>query len=328
MMRVPGARLAGRSRQWLLGKMVGHAVILGYHRVDDGPDPYGLAVSPERFAEHLAVLARMARPLRLNELPELLAVGRVPKRTVSITFDDGYADVLHVARPLLAQSGIPATVFVTSGALGRELWWDRLDRVARAAAASGRRFALPIGDSVFVWPVRDGRSSDSTLGQELRQALYPRLRALDHTAREAVLDRLAQVTEGTTESDPIGLRRVVNPEELRQLADDSLVEIGAHTVTHPPLSQLSREGQREEIAGSRRDLEAALQRPITGFSYPFGDTGAGAVSVVQEEEFLYACESRNAVAWRRTDQFALPRFWIPNWDGGRFARWLEQWIDD
>ena len=322
-MRVPGGKLASESGQWLLGKMVGHALILGYHRVSDGSDPYQLAVSPERFAEHLALLARMARPLPVGALPELLAAGRVPKRTVAVTFDDGYADVLHVAKPLLARFGIPATVFVTSGALGRELWWDRLDRVASAASA-GRSFVLPVGESVFTWPIKGLASA----GRELRQALYPMLRALDQTARDAVLDRLSELVGVSPGADQAGLRRVVSHDELRELAKGNLVEIGAHTVTHPALSQLSAERQREEIAGSRRHLEAAVGRLVTGFSYPFGDTGARAATILQEEGFLYACQSRNGVAWRRTDQFALPRFWMPNWDGPRFAGWLEQWLDD
>jgi peptidoglycan/xylan/chitin deacetylase (PgdA/CDA1 family) len=320
-MRIPGGKLASQSGQWLLGKMVGHAVILGYHRVIDAPDPYQLSVSPERFAEHLAVLARVASPLPLGELPELLAIGRVPKRTVAVTFDDGYADVLHLAKPLLAQFNIPATVFVTSGALGRELWWDRLDRMASAAV--GVRFTLPIGESAFVWPIKGLTSSEETL----RQSLYPRLRALDQPARDTVLDRLAELI-GVSMEDQVGLRRVVTREELRHLAEGNLVQIGAHTVTHAALSQLTAERQREEIAGSRRDLEAALERQVTGFSYPFGDTGSGAAAILEEEGFHYACESRNGVAWRRTDQFALPRFWVPNWDGRRFARWLEQWLDD
>ena len=320
-MRVPGAKLAGISGQWLLGKMVGHAVILGYHRVIDGTDSYQLAVSAERFAGQLAVLARMARPLPLSELPELLASGRVPKRTVALTFDDGYADVLHMAAPLLSQFGVPATVFVTSGALGRELWWDRLERLA--SAAKGCRFALPIGQTVFSWPMDGVTDRDP----ELRQALYPRLRVLDHAERESVLEQLAELI-GAGVDEPAGLRRVVTRDELRQLAQNALLEIGAHTVSHSSLSRLSTERQREEIAGSRHDLEAMLGRPVTGFSYPFGDTGGGAPSIVQEEGFDYACESRTGVAWRRTDQFALPRFWVPDWDERRFASWLEQWLDD
>jgi peptidoglycan/xylan/chitin deacetylase (PgdA/CDA1 family) len=323
-MRVPGGKTARQSGQWLLGKMVRHAVILGYHRLIDGPDPYRLGVSPERFAEHLAVLARTARPLPLDELPDLLVAGRVPKRTVALTFDDGYADVLHRAKPLLAQFGIPATVFVISGALGRELWWDRLDRVASTAPAFGHRLTLPIGDSVFNWPMEGVTSSAGALAR----ALYPKLRALDQMARDAVLDQLGNLLGVRAEADAASLRRVVTPDELRCLGDGDLVRIGAHTVTHPALSELSAGRQREEIAGSRRDLETALGRRVTGFSYPFGDTGGGAPTIVHEAGFLYACESRSAVAWRGTDQLALPRFWVPDWDGQRFAGWLERWLDD
>jgi peptidoglycan/xylan/chitin deacetylase (PgdA/CDA1 family) len=323
-MRVPGGKLAGQSAQWLLGKMVGHAVILGYHRVSDDPDPYGLAVSPERFAEQLGVLGRRGRPLALGELPRLLAAGQVPKRSVVLTFDDGYADVLHVAKPLLAQFGIPASVFVVSGALGRELWWDRLARLASTATAVGLPVMLPIGDSAFIWPMKGVTSSE----EGLRRALYARLRGLDSTAREAVLDQLGELIGGSSGTSAVGLRRVVTAEELRCLGAGDGVEIGAHTVTHPALSQLSTERQREEIAGSRRDLEAAVGRRVSGFSYPFGDTGAGAAALVQEAGFLYACESRSAVAWRRTEQFALPRFWVPNWDGPRMASWLDRWLDD
>jgi peptidoglycan/xylan/chitin deacetylase (PgdA/CDA1 family) len=323
-MRVPGAKTARRSGQWLLGKVVPHAVILGYHRVTDGPDPYRLGVSLERFAEQLAVIARTARPLSLDEFPNLLARGRLPKRTVVVTFDDGYADVLHRAKPLLDRFGIPATVFVISGALGRELWWDRLDRVARTAANVQGRLTLAMGGPTFTWPMEGVPSS----AEALRQALYPKLRALDQLARDAVLDRLGELLNVPTDADGVGLRRVVTPDELRSLGEGNLVRIGAHTMTHPPLSELSVDRQREEIAGSRRDLEAVLGQPVVGFSYPFGDVGAGASTVVREAGYLYACESRNAVAWRGTDPLAMPRFWVPDWDGQRFAGWLERWLDD
>jgi len=64
--------------------------------------------------------------------------------------------------------------------------------------------------------------------------------------------------------------RCMTVAELHELVGDGLVEIGAHTRTHPMLSALKPAEQREEIAGSRSDLEAWLDRPVTSFAYPFG----------------------------------------------------------
>ena len=56
---------------------------------------------------------------------------KLPRRTVIITFDDGYADNFHTALPLLQEADCPATVFVTAGKIGaeRDFWWDELERV-------------------------------------------------------------------------------------------------------------------------------------------------------------------------------------------------------
>lgn len=322
-MSLPGAKTLYRSSRWLLGKLVRHAVILGYHRVTDDLDPYRLGVSPARFAEQLEVLARTAQALALDDLAANLGQARPPRRSIVVTFDDGYADVLHRARPLLARLGIPATVFVVSGALGRELWWDRLHRVVDSARALRRAFTLSIGPDPFHWPGDDTAPAPV----RLRRALYSLLRPLDQRQRDAALDRLGEILEVPSVPERPDFPRVLTPDELRCLADGDLVRIGAHTVSHAPLSRLSPGGQREEIAESRRDLEALLQRPVTGFSYPFGDVPPGAPALVREAGFEYACQSRNAVVWRGSDRFALPRFWVPDWEGPRFARWLERWLD-
>jgi peptidoglycan/xylan/chitin deacetylase (PgdA/CDA1 family) len=99
-------------------------------------------------------------------------------------------------------------------------------------------------------------------------------------------------------------------------------------VSHPLLSRLSVARQRTEISGSRRDLEAVVGRPVTAFSYPFGDTTQDVRVMVREAGYQCACQSRNGVAWRHADRFNLPRFWVPNWDGRTFSRWLERWLDD
>ena len=77
-------------------RFASHALILMYHRVTELPnDPYLLAVTPKHFAEQLEVIRRYGVPMPLRQMVEALQNGKVPKRAVVVTFDDGYADNLH-----------------------------------------------------------------------------------------------------------------------------------------------------------------------------------------------------------------------------------------
>jgi peptidoglycan/xylan/chitin deacetylase (PgdA/CDA1 family)/GT2 family glycosyltransferase len=124
MERVRGAREARRTLR------TGRAVVLAYHSISDlGGDPvmgdYG--VPPDRFSAQLQMLARRrSHFLRLGELLDALQ-GRatLPRRSVLITFDDAYADVLGSAYPILARHGAPAVVFAVSDRLGATNDWSR-----------------------------------------------------------------------------------------------------------------------------------------------------------------------------------------------------------
>ena len=74
-------------------------MILLYHRVIElPPNPYLLAVSPNHFAEHLAVLRKYAQPISLRELVNGLRRGRLLRGAVVIKFDDGYFHNLIYAK--------------------------------------------------------------------------------------------------------------------------------------------------------------------------------------------------------------------------------------
>jgi len=102
--------------------------ILAYHRV----------VDPSVFGQHLDELCRHWHPVGAQDVIDSLNSGKpLPPKSVWITFDDGYADVIDNARPLLNERGITATMFVCPHAVsgGGPLWYDTVFEVVGA----GRR---------------------------------------------------------------------------------------------------------------------------------------------------------------------------------------------
>lgn len=307
-----------------------HALILLYHRVARvATDRWSLAVTPGRFAEHLDLLRRRAAPVSLSRVARSLEGGSLPAKAVAVTFDDGYADNLHEARPLLERYDIPATVFVSTGAgaQGREFWWDELERIVFEAVQLPRTLALRLGAREHCWHVATTASDTGLAGSRtgvdpttvpdrhaLFDALWRVLRDAHATERDAALAELRAVT-GTV-ARPRPSHRPLTPEETRQLAQHDLIEIGAHTVSHARLAALPADAQEREIVGSRSALEALLERPVRSFAYPFGRAGdytPETMRIVRDAGFSCACINVEGRVERSTDPLALPRLYVRDW---------------
>jgi peptidoglycan/xylan/chitin deacetylase (PgdA/CDA1 family) len=102
------------------------------------------------------------------------------------------------------------------------------------------------------------------------------------------------------------------------------VEIGAHSVTHPLLPQLSEAEQISEIQNSKSELEA-LGRKVIGFAYPNGSFSQQTCDLIKKSGFSYACTSRQAAVRQGSDGYQLPRIWAPNIGGKNFDAWISAW---
>lgn len=291
-------------------------LVLLYHRVVTiESDPQWLAVAPERFSAQMEILAREFRPMPLREMLEAARKGRLPKRAVSVTFDDGYADNLHLAKPILEKFEVPATVFVATGMIGqaREFWWDELGALLLDDPRSAHWHVLQPGSD--------------TPSQATYRESCGRIRTMPVEAREAMLDEIA-ATIGTLRSGRES-HRVMTADELRLLAQDGLVEVGAHTVNHPVLSSLDPASQQEELSGSKRQLEEIIGRPVPTFSYPFGTTddyNAASVAAAREAGFECGCSNFEGPVNARVNPFEVPRYLVRDWSGDEFKRRLEEWF--
>ena len=155
-----------------------------YHTISAPPSamPADIDVSPERFEKHLMWLSdRRSEVASLNVMLELPASAGL----IAITFDDGYKDNLTVALPLLEKYGLPATLFMVAGFIGKEGY--------------------------------------------------------------------------------------LSADDLKEMADHPLIDIGSHTLSHPHLTSLSGEEARYELLESKKILEEVTKKKIDLLAYPYGD---------------------------------------------------------
>ena len=129
-------------------------IVLMYHRIACLPvDPWRLAVSPARFATQIGLLARERSIVPMDWLARELRANRLPRRTAAVTFDDGYADVLENALPILRRFNCPACVFITTDGidLPRGFWWDILSRVILEPVNLPEHLAIDIDGEPWEW---------------------------------------------------------------------------------------------------------------------------------------------------------------------------------
>jgi peptidoglycan/xylan/chitin deacetylase (PgdA/CDA1 family) len=347
-LRQAAGRLAGAPRR--VGRRLTYwlrppALILMYHRVARLPsDPQLMAVTPEHFADHLEVLRRHARPCSMKQMVASLRQGQIPPRAVAITLDDGYADNLLNAEPLLSSYDIPATVFVTSGQVGssREFWWDELEGLLLQPGTLPQDLELSVGGTTHRWNLGAARAYDGELLEggrgwhierpddpspqhALYRSVYHLLHDLAPAEREAALEVLRRQAGSRPLNRPT--HRALSLEELVALSKSEVVEVAAHTVNHPVLSLQPIFAQRHEIRGSKAHLEEALDQPVAGFAYPHGAASAETVGLVREAGFGYACSTATDVVIQGADLFKLPRLGVRDWDPNTFRRFLSYWLD-
>jgi peptidoglycan/xylan/chitin deacetylase (PgdA/CDA1 family) len=184
------------------------------------------------------------------------------------TFDDGYRDTLDVALPVLRRHGAPATVYVTPGFADRtaSLWWVELERALQALPSV--EIDLPSGSVRLDCSSPEAKAKAfDTIYWSLRPGPEEGLRsAVSTLARAAGIDPAA-----TAEA------LCLDWEGLATLADDPLVTIGAHTMTHPMLAKHPAAAMEAEMAQSRDVIGQRLGLAPRHFAYPVGDPGSAGV---------------------------------------------------
>lgn len=264
-------------------------LVLAYHRVVPDFEGLrrrsipGLLTSTRTFDRQLAWLSRFYRPASLAEaLDVLTGRTRSGRDLCVVTFDDGYADVLEYAAPILRKHGFPAALYVPSGFVGsrRPLLHDRLFRGLRLCA--DRRVDLrDVGGDGRV------RAAFAAVGEGEPIAVLERLlecwpREVCEACAAAIERRLGEEPEAALVDS-----RLLDWEELRALAAMGFT-VGGHTVDHACLPNESPAETDRQLRASREAMEAELDRPVVDFAYPNGWWSHGAIRALARNGYRSA----------------------------------------
>jgi peptidoglycan/xylan/chitin deacetylase (PgdA/CDA1 family) len=275
-------------------------LVFMFHGVREQPSPYRLAMSREAFEQFCEVAADGYQVLPLAELEDRRRAGSLPARAIAITFDDGYADNHDVAWPVLKKYGLPATVFVTTGAVGgeRPLWFHRLAHIFETAQPE--ELPVVVGPWTFTLDTDGEREATvARVGAELKR--------MPASQREELLAALGEAFQ-VTDFSPIQ-REMLTWEQIRAM-DAGGFSVEAHTVTHPILGAESIEAASREIAESREVLSEKLGRKVDLFAYPNGkeeDMTADVIRAVERAGFRAAYTAEFGAATPGDDPYKVPR---------------------
>jgi peptidoglycan/xylan/chitin deacetylase (PgdA/CDA1 family) len=198
--------------------------------------------------------------------------------TISITIDDGYADLL-AAEPVFREYDCPVTGFVVPEVIdGRSwFWWDQIDFVLQQSDRSILELELAGEPILLSW-------SSELERRKLQAGLVERLKNVPDSHRLSFLSELCQVADVSLPARPPKQYRVLQWEELRS-AEARGLRFGAHTMTHPILSQCDERKASIELTGSIRRVQDELDNPSGVFCYPNGracDFGAREIRILAD----------------------------------------------
>jgi peptidoglycan/xylan/chitin deacetylase (PgdA/CDA1 family) len=274
--------------------------VLAYHRILPERDPL-LSGEPSaaEFEHRMCWVKANFDVLPLSEAVQALRRDRLPRRSLCITFDDGYADNYGIALPILRRLGLPATFFVATGYLDGGCMFNDviIEAVRRARSAELELTDLGLGRHPL-------GSDEERAGAIVR--ILARLKYFEPERRRRTAFEIAGRTGSRVPTD-----LMMTSDQVRALHAAGM-EVGAHTVNHPILAEIPLGRARYEMEASRARLEQITGAPVRLFAYPNGSPGrdyhAEHAALAREVGFDAAVSAAWGAARAGDDLYQIPRF--------------------
>jgi len=293
-------------------------IILEYHRINNyiDDDYMNTCVSVDNFKNHIDYISNHYKVIRLNEINSV-DIFRNEEKYVVLTFDDGYEDIYNNAAPILKERKAPATFFISTKCVDSEenSWMDRLQKAIFCPANFNNQISISTSSVNGIW---------KSANMKDRLKLYRTVKKMSSLLVENEWYELVESIEkwyGISENNK--RRMILSKEQIGELANNSLFEIGAHTHNHLFLAERTIEEQKKEIFSSKNILESIINRPVTSFSYPFGSYDSKVIEILKGYGFDRAVTSFNKVSEDKINIYELPRISVPNYGLDEFKQFID-----
>lgn len=261
-------------------KVRDEVVVLMYHGVvadhELAAEGDWLQVKQSEFRAQMAHLAAHYEVVTFQQALDTTRSYQRPRAI--ITFDDGYANNLHIALPILEEFNLPATIFLATGFIGqtRLFWWDRLRLAARPEVLASEVFK------------RFKSIHPSQLDSAVAEFLAER-----GWAEPAVLDAYRPLTEA----------------EIARVQQHPLITLGGHTHRHEIMTHLSSDEVDETLGLCRAGLD---HYGIQGeyFAAPDGAFAEHLCAALQKHGFKLNVSTQPGRWLTNQNPFAIPRIGV------------------
>ncbi len=288
--------------------------ILTYHRVFNVADethfpfdPALISASTVDFRDQIEYVAKNFAPISLSDvLTALDGKTSLPRRAIVVTFDDGYADIFVHAYPILRSLGVPATVFLSTGYVGKKevFWFDRVSNMLFHAAPG--MWQLP-------GLAQPHSLSDISSRRRAAESVLAYLKELPDPLRREKIECLATTLKFSPHPDDADLSVTLTWDQVREMSNNG-IEFGSHAISHPILTKLDDAALEFELVESRASIERQLGKVTNVIAYPEGGPNAfndRVITAVKRAGYQLALSYIPGPNYLdRVNRFAMPRLQV------------------
>jgi len=230
-----------------------------------------------------------------------------PKRkTIAITFDDGYLNNLKVAAPILQAYNLKASFYIVSSTLNNpeyNVWPDIID----VLFAKSDNKVFKFGNDNF--EKKDGTlvniTTNETAYNFFRKTGDDRLEIFNQVIADYKVSNLMNTVNAE-------FTKMVSDKNVLELASNSLFEIGSHTVNHFCLANINEELVKSEVTNSKNELENLLQKKIVSIAFPDGSYNTNVLNICKNQGYTHMLLVDYKTEKDKENKDILPRLSVSN----------------